>query len=262
MSFFDVSAMLDLEPVSRVLAELCDRATRCGVEIMVVGATARDLLIRRVIGSPPQRATADVDIAVAVASWADVECLTAGLPGRTDGPHAFTVRGVPVDVIPFGAIEKRNRTVAWPNDHIMSVLGFREASASAVNVTLPGDVRVAVASLPAQSLLKLFAWRDRRYQDRRDAIDLRAILRAYSDGRYLDELYADHQHLLVKHEFDWSLAGAERLGREAGAIIGSSNRPVVAALLAGDQIELLAADMGGVITNDLELLTAYRDGVS
>jgi predicted nucleotidyltransferase len=144
-----------------------------------------------------------------------------------------------VDIVPFGEIESETRTITWSNDFRLDVFGFREAFASAVQVRLPGGLVVAVASLPAQSLLKLFAWRDRRYQSRRDAVDLKAILCAYHEGRYFEELYAEYGSLLDKHDFDHQLAGAERIGREACALIG---------------------DMGGAPDVNGALLSAYRDG--
>ncbi len=103
--------------------------------------------------------------------------------------------------------------------------------AAAVTVALPDGVSVAVASLPSQSLLKLFAWRDRGNQNARDAIDLRYILLAYSEGRYLDALYTAHEDLVERNDFDPRLAGAERLGARSGddhrnnRPSGSANRP-------------------------------------
>jgi len=261
MTFLDASTATDLEPAGVVLAEVVRRAVGCGAEIMVVGAAARDILIQHVVCSSPERATADIDIAVAVSSWRDVDCLTGGLDKTRGGVHTFMVGGIEVDIIPFGAIESEERTVVWSNDHVMSVLGFKEALATAVHVKLPSGVTVAVASLPAQSLLKLFAWRDRRYEHRRDAIDLRRILRAYHEGPYLDELYSDHEPLLVKHDFDPLLAGAERLGCEANAVIGPSNRTAVTdVLFLEERFNALAADMGWGIADNLALLSAYRNG--
>lgn len=261
MDFFDASTAADLEPAGMVLAEIYSRAAECGAEIMVVGAIARDILIRHVVGSPPLRATADIDVAVAVASWHDLDCLTGGLKETRGGVHKFLVDGVEVDIIPFGGVESDKRTITWPNDHRMDVLGFSEALVAAVQVKLPGDLTVAVASLPAQSLLKLFAWRDRRYQDRRDAVDLRTILYSYHEGPYFDQLYADYAPLLLKHDFDPSLAGAERLGNEASAIIGLANRPAVTDLLFSEEyFDALAADMGLQMAVNRALLAAYRDG--
>ncbi len=122
-----------------------------------------------------------------------------------------------IDVIPFGGVERPDRTIVWPDDHMMNVLGFAEALASAVHVLLPRHVEVPVASLPAQSILNLVAWRDRRWDNRKDAVDLRSILMAYHHGPYQDELYDSHLHLLERHEFDPAAAGAERIGNEASA---------------------------------------------
>lgn len=119
---------------------------------------------------------------------------------------------------------------------------------------------MAVASLPAQSLLKLLAWRDRRYQSRRDAVDLRSILHAYHEGRYFDELYEAHEALLDKHGFDHRLAGAERLGREACALIAPADRATVTDLLSSELFDTLVGDMGGSPADNGALMTSYRDG--
>ena len=83
---------------------------------MLIGAAARDILIRNVAGSPPQRATSDIDIAVAVNSWSEVACLTSSMDPTRGGAHHFLVLGIEVDAIPFYGIESRDRTITWPND--------------------------------------------------------------------------------------------------------------------------------------------------
>jgi predicted nucleotidyltransferase len=261
MISYDASTIADLEPTAVVLADLHRNAAACGVDMMVVGAAARDILIRHVVGSAPQRATSDIDIAVAVASWADIDRLTEGTHRADRSAHKFVVRGVEVDIIPFGPIESDERTITWPDDHRMHVFGFREALSAAVQVKLPGELVVAVASLPAQSILKVLAWRDRRYQSRRDAIDLKTILCAYREGPYLEELYVAYEELLERHGFDPTLAGTERMGREAAALIAPADRHVVTGLLFDeDRLDALAADMGGAMSGNGELLLAYRNG--
>jgi predicted nucleotidyltransferase len=242
MIFYDVSTASDLHPIAEVLRDLSNSAARCGIEMMVVGAVARDLLIQHVAGAPPDRATADVDIAVAVSTWDELRLLTESIAMPRESPHRFTVRGMQVDVIPFGEIESKDRTIVWANDHLMNVFGFREAYASAVTVRLPGDVEVMVASLPAQSLLKLFAWRDRGHQDRRDAIDLRSILLTYHKGRYFDELYGAHLATLETYGFDPLLAGAHRLGSEAKLLIVPADLDLVRAVFT-DELTSAIADV-------------------
>ena len=110
-----------------MLAKVLGRAARCDVRVMVVGATARDILVSAVTGAPPARATQDIDIAVAVSSWSDVHRLTEGLERSGRASHRYRVDGCPVDIIPFGGIESPGRTITWPDDHEMNVLGFQEA---------------------------------------------------------------------------------------------------------------------------------------
>lgn len=260
MQLLDVSTVADLQPVTFVLEEILKQAERLDVELMLVGAVARNVLIRHYVGSIPARATVDIDIAIAVASWPVVTSLTATLHPTPRVPHKFVVRGVDVDIIPFGPIESEDRTITWPNEHRMDVFGFQEAFRAAVRVKLSESVTIAVASLPAQSLLKLFAWRDRHYQNVRDAIDLKTILRAYHEGPYHDELYLDHFALLEQHDFDPVNAGAARIGQEASTLVAPDDRHVLDVLSSNKLMDMLAADMGGRAGDNRLLLDAYAAG--
>ena len=147
----------------------------------------------------------------------------------------------------------------------MNVLGFAEALASAVRVKLPHQIEVSVASLPAQSILKLLAWRDRRWNSRKDAVDMRTLLMAYHAGPYFDALYEEHIDLLELHHFDPMIAGAERIGRDASALISDADRTVIrdTLLCDDDVLGALAADMGsGRVSDNRALLEAYRHGFS
>jgi predicted nucleotidyltransferase len=260
MKCFDASQTAELEPVASVLRKVKHQAALVGAEIMVVGATARDILIRQVVDSPPARATADIDVAVAVSSWADMDKLARTMQ-RAGALHKFRVHGTEVDIIPFGEIESDTRTITWSDDHMMDVFGFREAFAAAISVRLPFETEVAVASLPAQSLLKVFAWRDRRYNDRRDAIDLRSILRSYHEGPYLEELYEDFGHLLEKNDFVPEYAGAERMGQEARQLIATADHGVVLDILGNaNLVERLSDDMGRMTSENFALVSAYIKG--
>jgi predicted nucleotidyltransferase len=260
---FDASAIPDLDPIRDVLSEIQRRATSAGVEVMVVGATARDLLIHHALGLPPKRATRDVDIAVAVQTWSDVENLTNGLPTIGGGTHKFSVTGIEVDVVPFGSIESTDRTITFPDDHKMNVFGFEEAFAGTTVVRVSSATEIRVASIASQSLLKLMAWNDRRRRTTHDALDFRTILDAYSSGRYLDELYESHSQLLANYDFDPPLAAADRLGWEMGRTLGLDGRVTVLGLLQDDRFfTAFAADMDGNADFDRALLAAYRQGLA
>lgn len=227
MEFFDVSTAAELEP----------------------------------IGTTPDRATADVDIAIAVAGWQDFDRITRRLGSGQGAAHRYLVLGVKVDIIPFGGVESADRTVDWPDDRVMNVLGFAEAHRSAIKVRLPGGLVVSVASLEAQSILKLFAWRDRRYEDTRDAIDLRSILRVASEGIHLESLYTEHELILARHDFDPTLAGAERIGRDAGRLLAPADRQAVTSVLGSPELRhTLASDMRGEPGDNTDLIRAYGSG--
>jgi predicted nucleotidyltransferase len=237
-------------------------AAAVGVEVLVIGAVARDILIRHVLGARPERATKDVDVAVAVQDWGAYDRLTSALQPSVGPGHRFLVRGVDVDIIPFGGIESPGRSITWPDEMAMDVHGFAEAHRQAVVVKMPGGLDVRVASLAAQSALKILAWRDRRHEGDKDAIDLRTILTAASEGPNLEDLYEQHSGLLERFDYDPLLAGAARLGADAAALLDPESTDVVVRLLEGDGvIEALAARMGRNPTLNAEMLEAYLVGL-
>jgi predicted nucleotidyltransferase len=154
---------------------------------LLVGAVARDLLLYHAHGIRATRATSDVDLALAVADWAEFGALRSALiSSGAFSPHPKVAHKVfhrgrlEIDLIPFGGVERADGTIVWPpeDDFVMGVLGFREALASSIDVLLLGGQRVSVVALPMLSVLKIFAWSERRAREpRKDAPDLLFILR-------------------------------------------------------------------------------------
>lgn len=264
MSYYDASADHEFDLLADVLRHLLDHARRQNLDVLLVGAAARDVLIRHITKSSPERATSDIDVAVTVADWDAYHRLTSTLEPVGHSIHTFQVHGINVDIVPFGDIESPDRTITWPDEHQMTTIGFREALTHAVTVKLPGQITAKVASLPAQVVLKLHAWSDRRLTTTRDAVDLRTILIAYSDGPYLDELYTDWIHILEKYDFDIVLAGAHRLGVEIrqtfGAGIADSCLRIIRSEAGSD--DRLVAEMRQRIEQNRLLLDATLAGLS
>ena len=112
----------------------------------IVGATARDLILQYCYGIDTGRKTRDVDFAFLVETWDAFEQVrsrllkTGGFAEIPRVTHRLRFGDVVVDLVPFGAIERVDRTIAWPPDGstVMSVIGFREALASTTSVILPG----------------------------------------------------------------------------------------------------------------------------
>jgi predicted nucleotidyltransferase len=278
-SSLDLSDRADL----RVLAELVSaiHEVKPDARFLLVGAMARDLLLTYAHGIQVQRATEDIDFAFAVHDWRAYEELRAALiasGGFEQMPqmvHRLLFAGQrKVDLIPFGGVEDRDGAIDWPppQDTRMVVLGFQEAMASAVQVKLPDGTAVSVASLPAQAVLKLFAWGDRRHVQRgKDAGDLWLLLRNYLEAGNRERLYLEAMHLIEAEDYDDDLAGAWLLGADARQLLtvdGDAGKSALAgalALLAGEAEGpvRLATDMHPV---DLELavdtLLAFRAGLS
>ena len=125
----DLSDKVELRWLSAILSDARDVAP--DVDLLVVGAMARDLLLHYGYGVPIARATTDIDFGLAVAGWEEFQQLrdsilssehfTSGRPGN----HRLVHRGgIPLDLIPFGGVERDDGTIMWPEDNsVMGVLG-------------------------------------------------------------------------------------------------------------------------------------------
>jgi predicted nucleotidyltransferase len=267
----DLSSIAALRSLAGVVETLRDAAAGIADRWLIVGATARDLVLQHAYGLRERRKTADLDVAVAVASWEMFAALESRLlaNGGERHPavtHEFFVGDWKVDVIPFSGVEK-NGVVRWPpdGDTELNVTGFAEASSDALDVTLPGGVQVLVASPPALLILKLIAWKDRHWRyPLRDGVDIRTLIDSYAEQWNVERLYGDAGELLERFGFDNSLAGAALLGRDAASIAKAATlESVVAILEAETDIDslTLASDMGQRTEDNLKLLEALLFGI-
>lgn len=226
---------LPLDPgLLRVIAAVQAGAQAQGLDPLLVGAAARDLLLVNVFGQRVRRATKDVDFAVALASWEAFEQLKERLVsdhGFADEARqvqrlVFTAEGdgagTTIDLVPFGGLQVNRHTLVWPPemDVYMTVAGFTEALASAQVVELAAGVMVKVASLPGLTILKLFAWGDRRHRDAKDAVDLYQLLRSYGDAGTSDRMSDPDQALdrWLALDCDEEKTGAWLLGKDCGLL--------------------------------------------
>jgi predicted nucleotidyltransferase len=244
----DLRASTDFEVLraAKVLARIDEMSREAGVTYLVVGATARSLISIGLRGTSPERRTADIDIATEVESWDEFTGFVGDLERQGRSVHRFVVEGTEVDVLPYGGIEQADRTIRWPDDHVMNALGLREAVGSALTVILPGDISVKVPSIPALVLLKVFAWQDRHHDDVRDALDLRTMIEWYSAENHLDQLYDEHFATLEEFDYEPTQAGAWLLGSRIPELLDEEG--VTTLLRVVDDQELmarLARDMGG-----------------
>jgi predicted nucleotidyltransferase len=236
-----------LDPLLLDILRRIDVATRAlGIDYFIVGALARDLILLHVYGKDTGRATRDVDIGIAINDWQKLAQLRANLveSGHFVAQAKVAHRlyylspasglGIPLDLLPFGALEGANATIAWPPDWaiVMNESGFSQAYATRLSLQAANGLRLPVAALPALAVLKLLAWQDRHLQSAKDASDFLLILRLYHDAGNLDRLYEIEPALLQACAFDPEQAGAMLLGKDALVICNHTTADVVRSILA------------------------------
>lgn len=271
----DFSPRTELAIEARVIAAVSAIASTMDVPVLIVGAFARDLHIRTRFGMDPGRVTEDVDLAFAVPSWRVFDNLREGLiasnefTGQPQVRHALQhASGLALDLVPFSGVETAERRIAWPpgNDFVMDVFGFQEALAAAHAITLPGDVPAQLTSLPALTLLKLIAWKERHHRSPgKDAHDLMLIAGNYMALGNAERLWSTFAGWTEEDLFDYDLSGARMLGRDMRDLLEHRSVARVAAILAEESDPESPGRLAGAMRSAdpgtaLKLLAALRRG--
>jgi len=222
-TLLDFSTKIDPE-TKHILIEVLDTSKQLDIEFFVIGATARDIIIINLYGIKPVRATQDIDFGVMVNDWDQFNTLRDKLLNKKDFKptnkiHRIIYKTTPIDIVPFGNIEKNNK-IEWPpeNNPIMNVVGFDVAYSNSFPVKISQDKVSQFISLHCLALLKLFAWEDRKSWTGKDADDFCLLLTNYTDFDNADRIYEEHADML-DDDFDYEMAGARLLGRDIAEII-------------------------------------------
>jgi predicted nucleotidyltransferase len=252
-----LSHKLELAQHARVVADVQAVARALDVQMMLTGAFARDLHLHHAWGVPVRRKTHDVDFALGVPNWAAFtslrgELISSGLFNEAQGVlHRLRhCSGLPVDLVPFGAIETDQRKIIWPpdGDTVMDVFGFREAWDTAIEVALPEAVQARAVSLPALAWLKIICWQDRhRRSPRKDAQDLQLILSHHMDAGNDARLWEEFVAWAQQDGFDYELTGARMLGQDMRQQLNAQALARVGAIVA----QQVRTDEPGVLPNEM-----------
>ncbi len=275
ITLLDFSQKTDL----RILGALVSHLSRAaeGRPYLLAGATARDLLLHHAHDIELARATVDVDFAFLTEHWDQFHALRQRLLSSGEfsevsrhGLHRLRFRNaLDVDLLPFGEIEREDRTIAWPPDNrsVMTMFGFREALSDSVTVKLPDNAEVKVVSLPALAVLKLVAWKERRMTaPGKDAYDLRLILEKYLDAGNYERFFQENPDA-GGSPFDYETAGAWLLGKDMAALLDVSGHQRLGALISTEADETGSLQLvSSMWRNDLDLdrglvlLTTHQEG--
>ena len=235
-----------------ILREVAAAAEVKEIAHMLVGATARDVLLTHVFGLEVMRATHDVDFAVAVKDWAQFDALrTALLERKTfkDGGRAkqrLYYKGTEgrydyhIDLVPFGAISNGSNELAWPPDlkKIMNVAGYEDVLAAAESIEIsPGFIQ-KVVSIAGLAILKTVAWSDRGRDNPKDAQDLVFIMDSYAAAGNLDRVY-EEDGVIEAGDHDPDIAGVYLLGLDIQRMASENTRKVLNQIIERDFDRLL-----------------------
>ena len=242
-----------VDPITvEILREVAVAANAEGVDHMLVGATARDVLLTHVFGLEVRRATHDVDFAVAVKDWAHFEALRAGLLARKTFKDSGRTKqrlyykgekdhyNYHIDLVPFGAITNGSNEIAWPPDlkTIMNVAGYEDVIAAAELVEFsPGFVQ-KVVSIAGLAILKIVAWSDRGRDNPKDAQDLVFIMDSYAAAGNFDRVY-EVDGVIEAGDHDPDLAGIYLLGLDIQRMASDNTLKVVKQIIERDFDRLL-----------------------
>ncbi|MDN4040098.1 nucleotidyl transferase AbiEii/AbiGii toxin family protein [Massilia sp. YIM B02443] len=245
-----------IDPVTvNILRAVAEEAHTQKIDYMLVGATARDVLLTHIFGLATRRATYDVDFAVAVKDWDQFAALREGLMAR----KTFKAGGEAqqrlyyqeqagdleyhLDLVPFGGVSQGTNTVAWPPDMkiIMNVAGYDDVLAAAERVTFAPDFEGNVVSLPGLAILKLVAWSDRGRANPRDAQDLIHLMDNYAAAGNIDRVY-DEEGVIDAGDYDPDLAGVYLLGKDIRRVTSADTLDVLNQIIERD-FDRLAHEM-------------------
>lgn len=239
---------LPVDPVTvDILRAVAEETQAEGIDYLLVGATARDVLLTHVHGLVSRRATYDVDFAVAVKNWDQFAALQTRLIAR----GAFNASGkaqqrlyyqapdsnlaYQLDLVPFGGISEGTNAIAWPPDMkiIMNIAGYDDVLAAAELVTFAPDFDGKVVSLPGLAILKLVAWSDRGRVDPKDAHDLIHLMNSYAVAGNVDRVY-DEDGVIDAGEYDPDLAGVYLLGKDIRRVASTDTLDIVRHIIERD----------------------------
>lgn len=242
---FDLSGKIDQQTVT-TLSIVKKVADALHIPFFIIGASARDFILKHYYGIESRRMTMDIDLGVEVASWEEYKKLTKSLMSvpkisSVTKPQRFQCESVLLDIIPFGEITDKNHRISWPPEHeiFMNMLGFKEAYENSITVRLSSfpELDIKLPSLPGLALMKIISWKDKYPERKNDAEDLLLIIQKYERAGNFDRLYDKEQELLEEEKFDVINAGIRLLGRDMAKIADQNTLMAVRKILDGETEE-------------------------
>jgi predicted nucleotidyltransferase len=199
------------------------------MQVVLLGAFARDLIFNHICGIEVPRATMDIDTCVQMVSWDhfDTACENLKAIGFCeDGPDhpekMYDTNGQEVDLLPFGSLSEDGRTITWQTDSSpWTILGIQEAHDKAWKVRID-ELELRVSPPCAMIYLKMLSTYDRPGDRRRkDTQDIDFVLEHYLDATGRERLRSDGSDadVMVLESGDIEKATARVVGRDIASMV-------------------------------------------
>jgi len=212
-----------------VLAAFSEAANAVEAPWLIIGATARIMLLEKIYGWPPGLATQDIDFAVQIGDWGHYQLLCDYITKndiyeaeRKPTKRFRSKEDMVFDLVPYGGVEDDKKQVFWPphNDDVMTVRGFDSAANDAISVIVNGKFTVPVVSPRGLCALKFFAWEERHIQHPgRDAKDIAYLYKNIESLYPSKKLFDDHLHAVEVADYQIQSAGYFQLGCDVKELI-------------------------------------------
>lgn len=216
--------MIQLLPEqAEALSELQRACQEVGTQAVIIGAMAYRVWTRN-----QHRTTEDLDVAVAL-DLEELSNLTDRLQARgwrqdSRREHRWiTHKGARIDLLPAGEEARRQKHITWPvAETTMSLVGFDDVFADAIEVEVAPGLRARVVPLPILVLLKMVSFLDDPAIREQDLQDIGSVMHLYeSEGerRFSHEVFAA--------SIDYDSAGAYLLGLDLARLSSESDEILV-----------------------------------
>jgi predicted nucleotidyltransferase len=245
MMNFDACDRRLLDDADAVVVDLIEKVGIDPDSVLLVGAACRDAIHSALGHDFPLRVTSDVDFGIALSNWGVFERIEREFATLGSTGIRFRIGGLPVDIMPFGAIEEPDGIVAPIRRHEdLIVFGFEDVFKRAGAITLPSGPRIRIPQPAGYAALKLRAWVDRSTANNdKDARDLAVACYWYQNCDAISErLWANEGQFVQRFEFDDQLAAVAMLAEDAlGQLAPERADDLVARLRNTDKGQFVAA---------------------
>lgn len=211
---------------------------------LMIGATARIVLLEKVYGWPPGIGTQDVDFAVQVGNWDHYSDLCKLIiendifeADRSPTKRFRSKEGMVFDLVPYDGVERGNKQVFWPphDDDVMTVRGFDAAAKDAVQVIVNKKLKVPVVSPKGLCALKLFAWEERHAQHPgRDAKDIAYFFKNIECLYSFEKLHTEYPDAVEIADYQIKNAGHYQLGCDVGDLVSEDDHAFLSDFIAAE----------------------------